>query len=92
MLTGSLLAIARAAGETAPWILLSYIFLPGQVITDPSQQMPSLPFFIFQQSEAPSPQAHDQAWGAALVLIALVLVLNIIARAFYARSRRRLEG
>jgi phosphate transport system permease protein len=92
LLTGSLLAVARAAGETAPWILLSYIFPFGQVITDPSQQMPSLPLFIFQQSEAPSPAAHDQAWAAALVLIALVLILNIVARTFYARSRSRLEG
>jgi phosphate transport system permease protein len=92
LLTGSLLAVARAAGETAPWILLSYIFPSGQIITDPSQQMPSIPLFIFQQSEAPSPEAHDQAWGAALVLIAIVLVLNIVARAFYARSRKRLEG
>ena len=47
-------------------------------------------YFIFQSSEAPSAEAHTQAWAAALVLIAFVLVLNIVARAFYARSRKRM--
>ncbi len=91
LLTGSLLAIARVAGETAPLILTSFLFAPG-VITDPSQGLASIPLFIFQSSESPSPESHTQAWAAALVLIAFVLVLNVIARAFYARSRQRLEG
>jgi phosphate transport system permease protein len=90
LLTGSLLAVARVAGETAPLILVLGIPLPG-VSTDPSQGLASIPTFIFSASESPDPQAHTQAWGAALVLIAFVLVLNIIARAFYARSRARLE-
>ena len=92
LLTGSLLAVARVAGETAPLILVCSIFLPGTVSTDPSQGLASIPVFIFQASESPSPESHTQAWAAALVLIAFVLVLNIIARAFYARSRKRLEG
>jgi phosphate transport system permease protein len=91
MLTGSLLAVARVAGETAPLILLTGVVAPG-VLTDPSQPLASIPLFIFQSSESPSPQAHTQAWAAALILIAFVLVLNVIARAFYARSRKRLEG
>jgi phosphate transport system permease protein len=89
LITGSLLAVARVAGETAPLILLSSIFAPG-VLTDPSQAMASIPIFIFQSSESPSPEAHTQAWAAALVLIAFVLALNIVARAFYARSRKRM--
>jgi phosphate transport system permease protein len=91
LLTGSLLAVARAAGETAPLILASFLFAPG-IQTDPSQGLASIPLFIFQASESPSPQAHTQAWAAALVLIALVLVLNVVARAFYSRSRRRMES
>jgi phosphate transport system permease protein len=91
LLTGSLLAVARVAGETAPLILLTGVIAPG-VLTDPSQPLASIPVFIFQASESPSPQSHTQAWAAALILIAFVLVLNIIARAFYARSRRRLDG
>lgn len=89
LLTGALLAVARVAGETAPLILLSSIFAPG-VLTEPSEALASIPIFIFQASESPSPEAHTQAWAAALVLIAFVLVLNIIARAFYARSRKRM--
>ncbi len=91
LLTGSLLAVARAAGETAPLVLLTYLPLPG-VQTDPSQSLSSIPLFIFQASESPSPDAHTQAWAAALVLIAIVLILNIVARAFYSRSRRRMES
>jgi phosphate transport system permease protein len=89
LITGSLLAIARVAGETAPIILLSSIVGQG-VLTDPSQALASIPYFIFTSSETPSAEAHTQAWAAALVLIAFVLMLNIVARAFYARSRKRM--
>jgi phosphate transport system permease protein len=89
LITGALLAVARVAGETAPLILLCSIFAPG-VLTDPSQAVASIPIFIFQASESPRPEAHTEAWAAALVLIAFVLALNIVARAFYARSRKRM--
>lgn len=89
LITGALLAVARVAGETAPLILLSSIFAPG-VLTEPGEALASIPVFIFQASESPSPAAHTQAWAAALILIAFVLVLNIVARAFYARSRKRM--
>ena len=91
LLTGCLVAVARAAGETAPLVLLTYLPPPG-VSTDPSQSLASIPLFIFQSSESPSPEAHTQAWAAALVLIGFVLLLNVVARAVYARSRRRLES
>jgi phosphate transport system permease protein len=89
LITGSLLAVARVAGETAPIILLSSIVGQG-VLTDPSEALASIPYFIFTSSEAPSAEAHTQAWAAALVLIAFVLILNIVARAFHARSRKRM--
>jgi phosphate transport system permease protein len=91
LITGALLAVARVAGETAPLILLSSIFGQG-VLTEPGEALASIPIFIFRASESPSPEAHTEAWAAALVLIAFVLVLNIVARAFYARSRQRMEG
>lgn len=89
LLTGALLAVARVAGETAPLILVCSIFGQG-VLTEPNEALASIPVFIFQSSESPSPEAHTQAWAAALILIAFVLVLNIVARAFYARSRKRM--
>lgn len=89
LITGSLLAVARVAGETAPIILLSSIVGQG-VLTNPGEALASIPYFIFTSSESPKPEAHTEAWAAALVLIAFVLVLNIVARAFYARSRKRM--
>ena len=91
LLTGALLGVARVAGETAPLLFVSSI-AANEVSTDPSQALASIPVTIFQLSEQPYPLAHTQAWGAALILILFVLVLNIVARAFYARSQRRLRG
>jgi phosphate transport system permease protein len=89
LITGALLSVARVAGETAPPLLLCSIFASGN-LTEPGEGLASIPIFIFQASESPSPEAHTQAWAAALVLIAFVLVLNVVARAFYARSRKRM--
>lgn len=89
MITGSLLAVARAIGETAPLLLVSSIFA-NTLQTNPSQALPSVPVIIFQFSESPTPAKHDQAWAAALVLIAVVLLISIAARVLSARSRRRL--
>ncbi len=91
MITGALLAVARAAGETAPLLLLTSI--PANVVsTDPSHALASLPLTIFQKSESPNPADHAEAWGAALLLIAFVLVISIAARVLSARTRRRLRS
>jgi phosphate transport system permease protein len=89
MITGSLLAVARAMGETAPLLFASSIFAPT-LQTNPSQALPSIPVIIFQYSESPTPAKHDQAWAAALVLIFFVLLISVAARALSARSRKRL--
>ncbi|HEY7257248.1 MAG TPA: phosphate ABC transporter permease PstA [Solirubrobacterales bacterium] len=89
LVTGALLGVARVAGETAPLLFASSIFRQG-VLTDPGEALASIPIFIFQASESPKPEAHTEAWAAALVLIAIVLALNVVARAFYARSRKRM--
>jgi phosphate transport system permease protein len=91
LLTGALLAIARVAGETAPLLFVCSIFSTN-VSTDLSQAVASIPLIIFQYSESPNPDNHTQAWAAALILILFVLILNIVARAFYARARRRMES
>jgi phosphate transport system permease protein len=89
MITGALLAVARAAGETAPLLFTTSIF-PNLVQTNLSQALPNIPVTIFQFSESPEPAKHAQAWAAALVLIAFVLLINVVARSFLARSRRQL--
>jgi phosphate transport system permease protein len=91
ILTGTTLAVARAAGETAPLIFTSSI--AGNALnTDPVHQaLASVPFAIFEYSEAPDPALHAQAWAAAFVLICFVLLTSLSARLLLARSRRKLE-
>jgi phosphate transport system permease protein len=89
ILTGTVLAVARAAGETAPLLLVCSIFNPQ----DPSWNvfgvaLPSIPISIFQLSEQADPLGYQRAWGAALVLLAVILVTNLGARALLARHRR----
>jgi phosphate transport system permease protein len=91
LLTGALLGVARVAGETAPLLFASSIFSQG-VHSDPGQALANIPVFIFQSSESPQPEAHTEAWAAALVLIAIVLALNVLARAFYARAQRHMQA
>lgn len=88
MITGALLGVARVAGETAPLLFTSSIFA-NEVSTNPGNALASIPVKIFSLTEEPSPTAHSQAWAAALLLIFFVLVLNVLARAIYARSGRR---
>ena len=89
ILTGAVLAIARAAGETAPLLFTTSIFNPA-VSTDITKAMPNIPVLIFTYSEQPDKALHEQAWGAALVLMVFVLVASLTAKALLARSRRKL--
>jgi phosphate transport system permease protein len=89
ILTGTTLAVARAAGETAPILFTSSIFFNG-IVTDPSQSMPNLPFKIFFYSEAPDKTLNDQAWAAAFILMGFVLVSSLTARWLLSRSQRKL--
>ena len=76
VVTGTVLAVARAAGETAPLLFTSSLYA-NSFTTDPSQPIPSLPMTIFTYSEAPDPTLNEQAWAAAVILIAFVLTLSI---------------
>ena len=91
VLTGSTLAMARAAGETAPLLFTSSIFL-NSVVTDPRQAMATLPFTIFTYSEQADTNLNNQAWAAAFILMAFVLVTSLLARYFLYRSERKLRG
>jgi phosphate transport system permease protein len=89
VMTGAVLAVARAAGETAPLLFTCSIFNPA-VSTDVTKALPNIPVLIFTYSEQPDPGLHEQAWGAALVLMGFVLVASLAAKALLARSRRKL--
>jgi len=91
ILTGSTLAVARAAGETAPLLFTTSIFL-NSVVTDPRQAMDTLPFTIFIYSEAADTNLNQQAWAAAFILMAFVLVTSLSARFLLSRSERKIRG
>ncbi len=85
LVTGSLLAIARGAGETAPLLFTAF---GAQVFTaDLGAQMNALPLQIYGDILQPRTDVNTRAWGAALTLVALILVLNLIARVASRRSR-----
>jgi phosphate transport system permease protein len=88
IVTGTTLAVARAAGETAPLLFTCSIF--GQIVsTDPSNSVASIPVIIFEYSEQPDRNLNAQAWAAAFVLIAFVLVTSLVGRLMLDRSRRK---
>jgi phosphate transport system permease protein len=89
ILTGTVIAIARAAGETAPLLFTCSIFNPA-LSTDVTHALPNIPVLIFTYSEQPDKVLHEQAWAAALVLMAFVLVASLAARALLARTRMKL--
>jgi phosphate transport system permease protein len=74
IITAVFLAIARVAGETAPLLLTanSNSFWPRS----PNDYTPSIPVYIFTYAVSPYDDWHRQAWGAALVLLGVVMVLN----------------
>jgi phosphate transport system permease protein len=90
ILTGTVLAVARAAGETAPLLFTSSI-AANVVSWDPRQPVLSIPVDIFALSESPDPADHARAWALALVLLAFILITSLAARALLLRSRRKLE-
>src|SRR5436189_2177674 len=88
ILTGGVLAVARAAGETAPLLFTCSIFNPA-VSTDVTKALPNIPVLIFTYSEQPDQAAHERAWGAALVVMVFVLVASADANAPRGGSRRK---
>ena len=92
ILTSTVLAVARAAGETAPLILLCSVFDGRFVSFNPFEAMPNIPVTIFDLSEEANPEGFTRAWGTSLVLLAAILFASLGARALLARSRARMES
>jgi phosphate transport system permease protein len=83
--TGSLLAVARGMGETAP--LLFTVSVAYGLTGNLNAQMNSLPVQIYNDIQNPRNAIEARAWGAGLTLVALVLILNLLARLISRRSR-----
>jgi len=80
ILTGVMLAVARAFGETAP---LLFTALGSRLVNVGGfdRPMDSLPLFVFTNARQPIKALNQQAWGAALLLLLFVLAINILVRA-----------
>jgi len=85
IVTGVLLAIARAAGETAPLLFTAAVV--NATTVDLGDRMNSLPALIFQNVAQPQDRLVAIAWGAALTLVAMILILTLLARLIQRRSR-----
>jgi phosphate transport system permease protein len=85
MVTGVLLAIARAAGETAPLLFTAAATMKVNLnLREPTN---SLPVQIYNDVISPTSAVVERAWGAALTLVVMILLLNLLARVVAHRSR-----
>jgi phosphate transport system permease protein len=87
MLTGVMLAVARAAGETAP-LLFTALFSDFWLTPNPMEPTPSMAVLIYDFSASPFQNQIEIAWAASLVLVLIVLVTNLIGQALARRSVR----
>lgn len=87
IVSGALLAVARAAGETAPLLftILAVTTPNTNVFSGPNTSLPSL---IFSNASSPYVGAQGRGWGSALTLIAIAFILMIVARFVTARFAR----
>jgi len=87
IITGVMLAIARAAGETAPLLFTAFgnTYWNWQL----TQPTAALPLQIYQYAISPYADWQRQSWAAALVLVVLILILILSALARFATSRQR---
>ncbi|HEY5046367.1 MAG TPA: phosphate ABC transporter permease PstA [Solirubrobacteraceae bacterium] len=80
IMTATVLALARASGETAPLIFTCSIFSNTVSLHIFGQAVPNIPVYIFNASEAADPYGFARAWGAGLVLLLFILVASLGAR------------
>jgi phosphate transport system permease protein len=90
IMTATVLAVARVAGETAPLLFTSSL-VGTQTSWNPAHALQSVPVAIFELSEQADPGSHARAWAAALVLLLFILFTSLTARWVATRSRRRIS-
>jgi phosphate transport system permease protein len=92
IITSTVLAVARAAGETAPLILTTSVFDPKRFSVNPFEALPNVPTWIYKLSEEGNPEGFNEAWGMSLLLVSFILFASLGARALLARSKRKLTS
>jgi len=89
IITGSILAMSRAAGETAPILVVGAAFFLPKLPTSLFDQFMALPYHLYTVSAHVPGMSKTTVWGVALVLLAAVLSFNILATLIRLRSRQR---
>jgi len=91
ILTGTVLAVARVAGETAPLLFTSSL-VGTQTSWNPAHALQTIPVAIFELSESPDPKDHARAWAAGFILLLFILFASLTARWLATRHARRIAG
>lgn len=87
IMTGVLISIARISGETAP--LLFTAFGNRFFSININKPISALPLQIFNYAISPYPDWHRQAWAGALVLVAIVVILNLVSRVITTKMSKK---
>jgi len=92
ILTGAILGLSRAAGETAPIMFTAAVFFTPDLPASIFDEIMALPYHIYVLATAGTEieKTRDIQYGTALVLIALVLGMNLVAILYRSRLRRRI--
>jgi phosphate transport system permease protein len=89
IVTGTVLAVARVAGETAPLLFTSSL-VGTQTSWNPFHALQTVPVAIFELSESADPADHARAWAAAFVLLVFILIASLGGRWLVTRSRAKM--
>ncbi len=90
IITGSILALSRAAGETAPILFTAVAFFSAQA-TSPLDETMALPYHIYIMATSATKPAPQMVWGTAFVLVFGISIINVIVAAWRSRQRRKIR-
>jgi phosphate transport system permease protein len=89
IITGAVLAISRAAGETAPILVVGAAFLMPRLPQSPFDQFMALPYHLYTVAAHVPNMPEESIWGVALVLLIVVLSFDILAAVIRIKTRQR---
>jgi len=90
IITGSILGLSRAAGETAP-ILFTAVAFFAPIAASPMNETMALPYHIYIMATQSTKDAPNMVWGSAFVLVATVSLVNVFVAAWRSRQRRKVR-
>ena len=91
IVTGSILGLARAAGETAPILFTAAVFMSPQLPRSPLDRVMALPYHIYAEVTSVPNWSEDLIWGTALVLVAGISIVSVTAGVWRSIQRRKIR-